>query len=73
MIPRDFVYTASAIAGAVLAFLLLANLLIIIARMAENHKLAQQVIRILQPFANLFRVPGKNSMDNSRKVAKGNS
>ena len=32
MIPRDFVYTASAIAGAVLAFLLLANLLIIIAR-----------------------------------------
>jgi hypothetical protein len=63
MIPEYLVYSAIAVALAALAFLLIANVVIIVARLSKNYELANRVIKALMPFASLFRIPGNNPVD----------
>ena len=70
MTLESFAYLASALSVIVLAFLVLANLVIIVARMTKNEALASKIISGLLPFAELFRVPGKKT-DRAGNITSG--
>jgi hypothetical protein len=60
---ESFVYTATVFSTVVMALLLVANLLIIMARITKNDEAAHKIVRFLLPFASFLRVPGRNPID----------
>ncbi len=56
MTAYNFITVIAALALCVLGFLIVANIVIIFARLGHNRAFANEIVRQIAPFAHIFRI-----------------